>query len=112
MLAAARIMHRLPVEFGAMLHRAFAARGKRTAIALAIVEVMIDMTVEMRSSVIPGARADEDAVSEPFRTVVSLGRAIIRRHFVIPVRTNRCDPDADGYPAVAAAADKKRNRGE
>jgi hypothetical protein len=58
---AARVMHRLATERRAIRHRALAARWQRPAIAFAIVESVIDVTVETIWAVIPGPRTDENA---------------------------------------------------
>ena len=59
-LSAAHIMHCLAVKFCTMLRWPFASCRKRPMVALAIVEVMIDVPVEMLRPVIPGSGADED----------------------------------------------------
>ena len=91
---AAGIVHRFAVELRAMIGRMLAASGRWPMIALAIVEVMIYVTVEVSRSVKPGSGADEDAAREPFRAVVTVGSAVVRRHFIISVRTNGRRPNA------------------
>jgi hypothetical protein len=55
----ARIVHRLPVEFCAMLRRRFSSCRQRTAITFANVQPVIHVPVEMIRSVIPRPCADE-----------------------------------------------------
>jgi hypothetical protein len=64
-------------------------------VALAIVEVMIDMPIEMVCPVIPGADSDENSAGEPFGAVVAVWGAIIRRNLIIPVRANWGLSDGD-----------------
>jgi hypothetical protein len=53
-------MHCLAVKLGTVFRWSLAARWKLAVVALAIVEMMIDVSVEMIRPVIPGARTDED----------------------------------------------------
>ena len=55
-----RVMHRLAVKLCAVLCRMLAARRHRTAIALAEVEMMIDVPVEMLWPMEPRTGTDED----------------------------------------------------
>jgi len=64
-------------------------------IALAVVEVMVDVPVEMIPSMKPGARADEDAAVIPLRPVISVGSAPIRRSLIIAVRAIGLHTDFD-----------------
>jgi hypothetical protein len=79
-----------------------AARGKRSAIPLAIVKTMIDVPIKMLWTVIPRARADEDPALEPFRPVIAVGRAIVGRCLVISVRANR--RASHGHPEARGSA--------
>jgi hypothetical protein len=56
-----RVVHCFAVELRTMFCRTFAALGKRSVVALAIVEMMIDVTVEMFRPVIPRSRSEEYA---------------------------------------------------
>jgi hypothetical protein len=56
-----RVMHCFTVKFGTMICGMFPACWHRSVVALAIVEVMIDVPVEMLRPVIPGACTDEYA---------------------------------------------------
>ena len=74
------IMHCLTVKFCAVLRRSGAARRETPVVALAIVELMIDVSVEVIRPVIPRASADEDtAASEPLGPIVAIRSAIVRR---------------------------------
>lgn len=70
-----------------MFDGCLSARGKTSVVAMAIVEMMIDMPIEMFRSVEPRTSADEYAAREPFRTVIAIRSAVVRRDFVVPVRT-------------------------
>jgi hypothetical protein len=54
-------MHRLAVKLGATRRGTIAAGGKRTMIALAIIEIVIDVAVEVISPVIPGTGTNKYA---------------------------------------------------
>jgi hypothetical protein len=51
--------------------------------------MMIDVPIEMLGAVEPWSSADKYATGEPFGTVVAIGSAVVRRRFVISIRTNR-----------------------
>src|ERR1700691_6456379 len=84
-----RVMHRLAVELRAVFRRMFTSCGRWPVIALAIVQVMIDVSVEVIRTMKPRTCADEYTASEPLRPIVTIRRAVIRRYFVVPVRTDR-----------------------
>lgn len=83
------VMHGVAVEFAALRCGALAARGHRPVIAVAIVEVVVNVTVETVRTVKPRTSADEDAAREPLRAVVAIRSAIVRGFFVVAVRTDR-----------------------
>jgi hypothetical protein len=56
----AYVVHRLAVKLCAVFRWTLAARWHRPVVALAIVEMMIDVSVEVISPVIPRARPDEN----------------------------------------------------
>jgi len=58
---AMRIMHRLAVELGPMIGRVFPTRRQGPMIALAIIQVMVYMTIEVIRTVEPRASADKHA---------------------------------------------------
>ena len=105
---ASRIVHRLAVKLRAVVRRTSAALGHRTAISMAIIQSMIHMTVKMFRPVIPGSRADKDSIGEPFRRIIPVGSAIVRRYFVITVRAN--GRSADTYRNVRGTASRSQNR--
>ena len=89
------IVHGLTVELCAVFRRRCAARGHSPVVALAIVEMMIDVAVEMIRPVIPGASADEDPAAEPLGPIIAIRSAVVRRSLVIPVGANRRYSNAD-----------------
>ena len=93
-LMAMRVVHCLPMKFSAVISPGLAASGIRPVVAMAIIEVMIDVSVEMSRSVIPRPCADEYAVREPFRAIVAVWSAVVGRNLVIAVRALRSYPYA------------------
>jgi hypothetical protein len=92
---AVHIMHRLAVEFCTMFCRTLAARRHRPAVALAIVEAMIDVAIEITRPVVPRTGPYENTAREPLRAIVAIRSAAIRGALIVTIRTNRCDSDAD-----------------
>jgi hypothetical protein len=90
-----RVMHRLAVKLCAVFRWMFASCGHRPMIALAIVQVMVHVSVEVLRPVKPWTRANEYAAYKPLRAIISIRGAVIRRHFVVPVRTNWWLTDAN-----------------
>jgi hypothetical protein len=66
-----------------------------TVIAVAGVEVVIDMTVEVCGAVEPWTCTEEDAAGKPLRTIVAIGSAAIGSGVVVAVRAVRGDADVD-----------------
>jgi len=91
------IVHRLAVELGAVIDRMLAARGRRTVIALAVVEMVVYMAIEVIRAVKPGTCANEHPAREPLWTIVSVGSAVVRRNLVVAIRTNRRFSNLHGY---------------
>lgn len=91
------IVHCLAVELRAVIHRVRSTLGEGSMVALPIIQMMVDMAVEVVRSVEPGSSADKYAACEPFRAVVSVRRAIVRRLFVVPIRANWWRANLDGY---------------
>ena len=83
------IMHCLAMKFCTMLRRMLAARGKISMVALAVIEMVIDMSVETIRPMEPRSRADEYSAGEPIRAIVTIRSAVIRRDLIVPVGTNR-----------------------
>ena len=63
-------------------------------VALPEVEMMIDVSVKMFRSVIPGSRPYKYTVREPLRAVVAIWSAVVWGDLVVTVRTNRRFPNA------------------
>ncbi len=61
-------------------------------VAIPRIEVMIDVSIVARTTVVPRASTDEGAAAEPFRAVVAIRGAVVRGVAVVPVRANRCGP--------------------
>jgi hypothetical protein len=87
---AVRVMHRLSVKFCAAFRWVFATCWIRPVIALAIIKVMIDMSVEMLRPMKPGTRANEYTTNKPLRPIITIRSAVVRGYLIVPVRTNRC----------------------
>jgi len=90
-----RVVHRLSVEFRAVIRLTFPTRREAASISLAVVVVMVDVPVEMIPAVKPWSRSDEDAAVVPLWAVVSIRRALVRRSFIVAVRAIRLQPDID-----------------
>jgi len=84
-----KIVHGLTAKRNSLRSGHGAASWQRSVITAPDIEGMIHMTVEVSRPVIPRACPDKDAAVEPFRPVVAIRRAIVRRRLVIAVRTNR-----------------------
>jgi hypothetical protein len=90
------IMHCISMELSAVLSGTRAARGEPPMVAVAKVQMMIDVPIKMFRPVEPRSRANEYAARKPLRAIVTIRRAVIRRNLVVPVRTNRGLSDAYG----------------
>ena len=88
-----RIVHRSTMKFPTTRGWVFASRWVRPVIAFAKIEMMIDMPIEVLRPVIPGSCTDEDSATKPLRTIEAVWSAIVRRNFVVSVRTNGRRPD-------------------
>jgi hypothetical protein len=53
------VMHCLAVKLCTVFRRTLAARGKTPMVALAVIEMVIDVSVETTRPVEPGSRADK-----------------------------------------------------
>jgi hypothetical protein len=94
-LVAMYIMHCLTVKFCTVFRWTLAARWHRPVVALAIIEMMIDVPVEMSRPMVPGSRTDENTAREPLRAIVAIWSAAIRGALIVPVRTNRRHSNVD-----------------
>jgi hypothetical protein len=89
------VMHGAAMKFGSVLRRVLSARGHRTVVPLAIVEVVVYVSIEMLRPVKPWSRADENTSGKPLGPIITVWSAVIRRSFIIAVRTNGRFADAD-----------------
>jgi hypothetical protein len=71
-----------------------------TVIAVLRMEMVIYVAMEAGWSVKPRARPNEDAACKPFRAIVPIGGAIVRRDIVVPIGTHRRNSDLDVYLSV------------
>jgi hypothetical protein len=85
-----------------VVSRRFAAVRHGTVIAVIGMVTIVDVSVEVFGSVIPGAGADEYAAGEPLRAVVALGSAIVRRNGVIATGAGGGRSDIDGDMGIGA----------
>jgi hypothetical protein len=92
---AMRIMHGLAVKLSAVFGGVLAARREPTVVSLTEIIAMIDVPIEMLWPVKPGSGTDEYTALEPLRAIVTIGGAVVRRHLVVPIRTNRRGTDID-----------------
>jgi len=90
-----RIVHGLAMKFCAVFRRVLAASREIAVIPLPVVQVVIHMSVKMIASVEPGSCTDEDTAVVPLRPVISVGRALVRRSFIVAVGASRRRPDFD-----------------
>lgn len=72
-----------------VVERLFPATRQRAMIAITRIEAVIDVTIEATRTVEPGPGSYEDAASEPIRTVVAVGSAVIRGIVKVSVGANR-----------------------
>ena len=72
----------------AMVVEMFLVARVGAVVSMAPVKAIVHMAVEVMRAVVPGAGADEHAIREPFRTVVAVGRALLRRVVIVAIRTN------------------------
>jgi len=91
-----RIMPCVAMELLTMFGTVFTSRGEVAVIPLAEIVVMVDVSIKAFGAVEPGSRADEHPVGKPLGAVITVRRAIIRRHFVVAIRTDWRRADADG----------------
>lgn len=74
-------MHSMPI--------ALASPRERPMVTVVRIEVIVYVTAKMFRPMEPRSRSNKDTARKPFRSVVSVGRACIRRIIKIPIRTNR-----------------------
>jgi hypothetical protein len=103
-------VHSLAVELRTVWSWGCATRWHRASIAPPIVKIMINVSVEALRPMKIWTCTDKYPASEPFRAVVTIWGAIVRRYLVISIRTDRGTPDTDGY-VVGASGYEERGGG-
>jgi hypothetical protein len=103
------IMHCISMELSAVLSGSLAARWERPVVAVAIVEMMIDVPVKAFRPVEPRSCANEYAARKPHRAVVTIRRTVIRRSLIVPVRTNRRLSDAYANLSISPLSGSEQN---
>jgi hypothetical protein len=84
-----RIMPGLAVKIPAVFGWVLTARREPTVVSLTEIVVMIDMPIEMLRPMKPGSSTDEYTALEPLRAIITIRGAVVRRYFIVPIRTNR-----------------------
>lgn len=77
--------------------RFLTALGHGALVAVLRMEMVVYMAAEIGSSMKPWARANEDAIHKPFRAVIAIGSAYIRRDIVVTIWTIGSYADVNGY---------------
>ena len=106
-LVSVLIVHLAAMEFATMIDWMLASLRCRAVVAVAVVKVMINMTVETARTMKPRACTDKDSASKPLGPVVTIRSAGIGRCFVITVRANRRFADLNGNLGVRLRAGNK-----
>lgn len=75
--------------------RTLAPLRKRTAVAVVRIEGVIHISTKTIGPVKPGPGADEQAIREPLRAVITKGRTGIRRIVEVSIRTTGLGPYLD-----------------
>ena len=88
-----RVVNSLAMEFRTVIGLVLTTGREIAVIALAIVEPVIHMPVKMLAAMKPRPRADENAAGVPLWPVVAIRCALIRRSFVVTIRTIRLHAD-------------------
>jgi hypothetical protein len=78
-----------------MVERMVAPVRQRASVPVANVEAIVDMSAKVCRAMKPPAGTDKGTAHEPFRSVVTIGRAGIGGVVVVTVRAYGFDPDAD-----------------
>ena len=99
---AASIAHFVSFEVGNLIETlsrfGFIATGWPWAvIAVLRMEAVIYVSTEVGWAMKPRASPNEDATRKPFRVIVAVGGALVRRDIVVSVRTHRRNSDLDVY---------------
>ena len=105
------IVHFFAVELSTMLGWMFAALRGRPMVAVAVVECVIHMSMEVMRSMKPWSSTDEYATVEPLRTVVTIRRTSVGGNFVIAIRTNGRRTYVDGDLSWCTTSGHKEQTG-
>ena len=84
-----RVMHGLTMELRTVIDRVLSTCWKRAMVAMAKIKMVVNVAVEARRSMKPRPGSDKHAPGKPLRPVVAVRRTIVRRNFIVSVRTNR-----------------------
>jgi len=76
-------------------------------IAVLRMETVVYVAMEVGWAVKPRARPNEDATYKPFRAIVPIGSAFVRRDIVVPIGTHRRDSDLDGYLSLYCGSSRR-----
>jgi hypothetical protein len=74
----------------------FAALWIRSMVAVAGVEAVIDMAVELAGAAEPAPSADKDSILKPIGPIVAVRRAVIRSVVVVAIGAHRLHSEIDG----------------
>ena len=91
-----RIVHGITVKVLMVFHGMLSTRRKTPVIAVAVVEMMIHVPIEMLRPMEPRPSTYEYTAGEPLRAIVTVGSAVVRGILIVSVRTNRGRADSDG----------------
>ena len=104
------VMHGLTAEGCAVWGGSGSTGGLWAAVTLAIIQAVIHVAVEAIRTVKPRACSDEPSANEPFRPIVTVRGAIVRRRLIVPVGTNRGTAgDSTGHHYVSRTARRQKN---
>ena len=98
------------LEVGGM--RGLAVGGHRAMVAMLRIKAIVYMAVEGGGTVEPRASTDEDTAVEPFRTVVTVGSAVVGSVIVIPVRAAGFRTDVDAYGDLGTRDGRDAEKGD
>jgi hypothetical protein len=82
--------------------RPIAASRPWAAITVLRMKTVVYMAMKTLRTVKPWAGTNENAARKPFRTIVSIRRALIRRRIVVPIRTHRRNSHFDADLSVCS----------
>jgi hypothetical protein len=83
---AVEVIHMVDIVVGVCMLAVF---GIMAVVAMVRIEVIIHMAVKVAGAMKPWASPDEDSTTEPLRTIVSIGGALVGGIVIIAVGTGR-----------------------